>query len=173
MPDNNRLKRIRRKVIDRDGLVCCYCEESLLLEEVTMDHIVPISKRGTYNTTNLTVSCRYCNNSRRSKPFFQFCKQFNWSDLKLQKYNNLYLSNLKIKILNIAKEICIDNSNAVIPITIINKACLILKISNVDFTQYLSKFHIIYDQSYTSKKIKFIFEKIIKIIENETIKGII
>jgi hypothetical protein len=169
LPDHNRLRRIRQRVIDRDGLVCCYCDEFLLLEQVTMDHIVPVSRRGTYNATNLTVACSDCNNNRKSQSFFQFCKKFNWSNAKFQKYKNLYDSNLKIKILNIAKEICIEDPNDVVPAFIINKACLTLKIDDIDFSQYLKQFDMQANQSYTRKKIKCTFENIIKIIEDETL----
>ncbi len=71
--ERRRQKRIRESVIVRDGLVCCYCDIPLTLETVTMEHIVPGSKRGTFNTTNLTVSCAECNNKRGNQPFFEYC----------------------------------------------------------------------------------------------------
>lgn len=169
MPDHERLKRIRQKVIERDGLLCCYCEKFLLLEEATMEHIVPVSKKGTYNTTNLTVACSFCNNKRQSIPFFKYCKKFNWSHAKLQKYRTLYDANFKIKILNIAKEFCIINPESVIPETIINDACFILKTQKeVDFKKYLLLFDMSLYKVYTRKEIKHSFEKIIQIIESET-----
>ena len=78
--ERKREKRIREYVINRDGSLCCYCDKVLTQENVTMEHIVPDSKRGTFNTTNLTVSCAECNNRRGNKPFFEYCKRFDWSD---------------------------------------------------------------------------------------------
>ena len=80
--EKKRQKRIREFVINRDGSICCYCDKVLLREEITLDHIVPDSCRGTFNTTNLTVSCAKCNNRRGNKPFFDYCKQFNFGDYK-------------------------------------------------------------------------------------------
>lgn len=166
--ERKRLRRIKEYVINRDGKICCYCEEPLLLEEISMDHIVPDSKRGTYNTTNLTVACHKCNNKRGNKPFFEFCKNFNFSAAKLNKYKTLYYNNLRIKVLNIAKEECL-NDNFVIPNDIINQACKILKIPEMSFADYelVYPFEIKFNQINNRKKIKFTFEKLIKIIESD------
>ena len=166
--ERRRLHRIRECVIERDGLVCCYCEKKLTPETVTMEHIVPDSKRGTYNTTNLTVSCSRCNNKRGNKPFFEYCKQFDFSGEKINRYKNLYYSNLKIKILNIAKEECLVSDEAK-PIDLIKQALNILKISNVDFSKYEKtyQFEIEFNKPANRKKIKYCFELLIKIIESE------
>lgn len=161
-----RLKNIRKKVINRDGLICCYCGEVLTLKEVTMEHIVPDSKKGTFNTTNLTVSCSTCNNKRGDKPFFIYCLNFNWPAVKIKKYRKLYFDNLKIKTLNIAKEVCLKTDEAV-PSSLIQEACKILKIKKVDFSDY--KLDINFDEICSRKKIKYYFECLIKTIESDTL----
>lgn len=166
--ENKRKKRIRQNVIDRDGLICCYCLTKLTLKTATMEHIVPASKRGTFNATNLTVACARCNCKRSDKPFFEFCKQYNFSEQKLLKYKKMYFNNLKIKILNVAKEECISNDEE-IPIDIIKKACNVLKIKQIDFSDYekSNNFEISFNSLSDRKKIKFCFENLIKIIESE------
>ena len=82
--ERKRQKRIKEYVINRDGMICCYCDKVLTPETVTMEHIVPDSKRGTFNTTNLTVSCSDCNNRRGNKPFFEYCKKFHFPEDKLE-----------------------------------------------------------------------------------------
>jgi hypothetical protein len=161
-----RHKKIREVVFNRDGLVCCYCDSPLTRESATLDHIVPDSKRGTFNATNLTVSCSYCNNKRGALSFFEFCKQFNFTDSKLLKYKNLYFSNLKIKVLNIAKEECLVSDEA-IPLFLIQDACNILRINIIDFSTYqnIEEIQIRFEQIYHRKIIKFNFEKLIKFIE--------
>jgi hypothetical protein len=168
--ERKRLKRIRDYVIIRDGLICCYCEVPLTEETVTMDHIVPESKRGTFNTTNLTVACSECNNKRGDIPFFEYCKQFNFPVQKLIKYKKLYALNLKIKILNIAKEECLQEDVAT-PIVLISKACKILKISAIDFSDYedLYNFDISFVEACDRKKIKYTFEQLIRLIELDAI----
>jgi len=162
----NKEHRIRNQVIQRDGLICCYCNKNLNLNSVTMEHIVPVSRRGTFNTTNLTVSCFDCNNERGSQDFFSYCKKFNFSFKKLSKYKKLYFDNLKIKVLNIAKEECLKEEMTV-PSHIIHKACKILKISGMNFSEYekICQLEISFDKLCYRKKIKFCFEQLIKIIE--------
>lgn len=168
--EHRRLKRIKEDVIARDGTVCCYCGINLSLEDITMEHIVPDSKRGTFNSTNLTVSCGPCNNKRGNQPFFEYCKKFGWSSKKLDKYRSLYFNNLKIKVLNIAKETHLNASHA-IPNHLINQACKTLKIKNINFTSYEKKyqFDINFSESCERKKIKSCFEQLIKIIESDVI----
>ncbi len=164
--ERRRQKRIKEHVINRDGSICCYCDIPLAPEAVTMEHIVPDSRRGTFNTTNLTVSCAACNNRRGNKPFFEYCKQFNFSQDKLEKYKRLYFGNLKIKVLNIAKEECLKSDEET-PSNIIHQACHMLKIKNVDFSDYEQTYHfdIKFSEQTDRKKIKFCFEQLIRIIE--------
>lgn len=172
--ERKRQKRIREYVINRDGMICCYCDQPLTQETVTMEHIVPDSKRGTYNTTNLTVSCSSCNNRRGNKPFFDYCKQFHFAEDKLEKYKRLYFNNLRIKVLNIAKEEClpklINKDNQAIPMAIIRQACQVLKIKSMDFFDYekVYQFEIKFSEMSDKKRIKFCFEQLIRIIEADS-----
>lgn len=167
--ERKRQKRIKEHVINRDGLICCYCEKILTPEAVTMEHIVPDSKRGTFNTTNLTVSCSECNNRRGNKPFFEYCKQFNFLPDKLYKYQRLYFNNLRIKVLNIAKEECLTTDNA-IPSNLIKQSCQILKIKGMDFSDYEKSynFEIKFSELSERRKIKYCFEQLIRIIEADS-----
>lgn len=169
LQEKKRLKHIKEYVINRDGSLCCYCDNVLTPLTITMEHILPDSKRGTFNSTNLTVSCGPCNNKRGNRPFFEYCKQFNWPEDKINKYKRLYFNNLKIKILNIAKESCIKNDEA-IPLELIKQACYILKIKNIDFSNYekMYFFEIKFDEQCSRKKIKYNFEQLIRIIEADS-----
>lgn len=170
MRTSKRERKIRNYVIARDGTACCYCGADLSYDKITMEHIVPDSKRGTFNTTNLTVSCRPCNNKRGNVSFFKYCKKFNWSKEKLEKYRKLYFSNLKIKILNIAKEELM-RSKTEVPDDLITEACSLLKIKNVYFSEYehLYNFEMNFGEPASRKQIKYCFEELIKIIESESI----
>ena len=52
---------LRRRVIERDGKYCVYCDEDLTDKEIHMDHVIPESKGGQTNYENLQVTCRKCN----------------------------------------------------------------------------------------------------------------
>ena len=52
---------LRRRVLERDGLYCVYCDEDLTDKEIHMDHVIPESKGGPTSYDNLQVTCRKCN----------------------------------------------------------------------------------------------------------------
>lgn len=167
--ERKRQKRIREYVINRDGMICCYCDTVLVPETVTMEHIVPDSKRGTFNTTNLTVSCSACNNRRGNQCFFEYSKAYNFSEEKVGKYKKLYYNNLRIKVLNIAKEEILKDETAV-PIDIIQKACKVLRIKSIDFVDYEKEYHfeIRFTEVSERKRIKYCFEQLIRILEADS-----
>ena len=45
---------------------CYYCEASLSPEEVTMDHIVPVSRGGKSTRGNVAPCCKECNSMKKS-----------------------------------------------------------------------------------------------------------
>ena len=167
--DRKRQKRIREYVIERDGSICCYCDRVLTDELVTLDHIVPDSKRGSFNSTNLTISCGDCNNKRGNASFFEYCKPYNWPEEKIEKYKKLYFANLRIKVLNIAKEECLKGDWA-IPNSIIKKACHTMRIKFMDFADCERDYNlnIKFDELSFHKEIKSCFVELIRIIEAES-----
>ena len=52
---------LRRRVLERDGYHCVYCDEDLRESEIHMDHVIPESKGGPTSYDNLQVTCRKCN----------------------------------------------------------------------------------------------------------------
>jgi 5-methylcytosine-specific restriction endonuclease McrA len=57
----------------RDGLACSYCDATV--EEtarLTLDHIVPHSKGGSNDATNLVTCCLECNSTRGARPLSLF-----------------------------------------------------------------------------------------------------
>jgi hypothetical protein len=56
VPDN-----LRALVLVRDGGRCRRCRRSINLE---MDHIVPVSKGGKTEESNLQILCRHCNRAK-------------------------------------------------------------------------------------------------------------
>ena len=52
---------LRRRIIERDGLYCVYCDEDLSDSEIHMDHVIPESQGGATTYDNLQVTCRKCN----------------------------------------------------------------------------------------------------------------
>ena len=45
--------------------VCHYCGQQTLPRELTMDHIVPVSRGGKSTKGNLVPACKACNNNKK------------------------------------------------------------------------------------------------------------
>jgi 5-methylcytosine-specific restriction endonuclease McrA len=45
--------------------ICHYCGQNFPREELTMDHLVPVSRGGKSTKTNIVVSCKKCNNEKK------------------------------------------------------------------------------------------------------------
>jgi 5-methylcytosine-specific restriction endonuclease McrA len=43
---------------------CCYCKRVFLIDELTIEHLVPLSLGGTNNTDNIALACAPCNHKR-------------------------------------------------------------------------------------------------------------
>lgn len=53
-----------RTLFKRDANVCLYCGLQFPNQELTRDHITPISQRGADRWTNVATACRRCNNHK-------------------------------------------------------------------------------------------------------------
>lgn len=58
---------VRIRVMKRDRFRCTYCGVPGTDAELEIDHIIPVSKGGSNHMSNLTTSCRKCNQSKGNK----------------------------------------------------------------------------------------------------------
>jgi len=58
-------RRLSRKLREQQP----WCSQCGTPSDLTVDHIIPLSKGGTNDLANLRVLCRPCNSSRRSQPY--------------------------------------------------------------------------------------------------------
>lgn len=62
---NNGIYKITQRELDRlYASPCAYCGSR---ENITLDHVVPISKGGTHGVGNIVPACRFCNFSKRDR----------------------------------------------------------------------------------------------------------
>ena len=57
-------KSRRMAIIERDKWTCYVCDQILTFEQIELDHLIPHSRNGSSDSTNLAVSCLPCNRSR-------------------------------------------------------------------------------------------------------------
>jgi hypothetical protein len=60
------------------------------VREASVEHLVPVSKGGTYDWVNIIITCRGCNNSRGTKDWIDFVtkNKFPKSEWLIGKYLN-------------------------------------------------------------------------------------
>jgi len=58
-------EKIRSRIFERDQWACTYCGE--VTSDLHCDHVVPVSKGGGNEDTNLTTACKHCNLSKGPK----------------------------------------------------------------------------------------------------------
>jgi 5-methylcytosine-specific restriction endonuclease McrA len=46
--------------------VCYYCSSRVAYQQLTMDHLVPLSRGGRSTKDNLVPSCKECNNKKKT-----------------------------------------------------------------------------------------------------------
>ena len=88
-------KAVRLAIYLRDGFTCVYCLRDLHGADpfdVTLDHLVPRSKGGTHETTNLVTACRSCNSSRQAKDWQTWASKKAQTRIKKQRGRALPLT---------------------------------------------------------------------------------
>ena len=54
-------------IIKRDGLICHICKKPIKRTEVSIDHLIPVSKDGPHAEWNLGIAHLMCNISRGNR----------------------------------------------------------------------------------------------------------
>src|SRR5580692_1903499 len=63
--------KLRKKLIKDLYLApCYYCKKAFLVDDLTLEHIIPLCLSGTNDISNLTLACRPCNHSRGRDAWF-------------------------------------------------------------------------------------------------------
>ena len=57
----------RENVYIRDNYTCQYCRSLFAPKHLTLDHVIPASKRGPKNWTNVVTACRDCNQRKANR----------------------------------------------------------------------------------------------------------
>lgn len=57
----NKINKIRENVYNKSNGKCVYCNDKMIFEEMTIDHLIPLNRNGTNADKNLVCSCNECN----------------------------------------------------------------------------------------------------------------
>lgn len=64
---STRLKFSRENIYLRDSYTCQYCAKEFPAKLLTLDHVVPASKFGRKDWTNVVTACRDCNHRKANR----------------------------------------------------------------------------------------------------------
>jgi 5-methylcytosine-specific restriction endonuclease McrA len=62
-----RLRFSRENIYLRDAFTCQYCAKRMSPKDLTLDHVVPASKLGRKDWTNVVTACRPCNHKKANR----------------------------------------------------------------------------------------------------------
>ena len=65
------VKFSRRNVLVRDQYTCQYCRREFPTAQLTLDHVIPISRGGQTNWENVVTPCKKCNNRKGNKMLYE------------------------------------------------------------------------------------------------------
>ena len=65
------MNRHRRNILAKSGFKCAYCGKGIL-DDMTIDHVVPLSRGGSDRPHNKVAACKRCNSLKGNKLVGQF-----------------------------------------------------------------------------------------------------
>lgn len=65
--NQNGVRFCRENIYKRDRYSCQYCLKTFLTRELTLDHVVPVSRGGPKSWTNIVTACRECNQRKANR----------------------------------------------------------------------------------------------------------
>jgi 5-methylcytosine-specific restriction endonuclease McrA len=74
------VEELRELMYSQYGTSCRYCGRKLDINNIVLDHIIPISKGGTSNPDNLQIICKASNAMKGSLDETNFSILLNWLD---------------------------------------------------------------------------------------------
>lgn len=64
-----------RALCEQNGWLCTYCSCLLTTRTVTEDHMVPITRGGSDDISNITLACTSCNSRKYTRTYDEFMSQ--------------------------------------------------------------------------------------------------
>ena len=91
-------KSVRKQVFQRDKYTCVFCKQSFAGSDLTIDHLVPLSKGGLNESTNFATCCKPCNQKKADIPLAQFLKEVGLSQRDMPVHLDPILDNDKLPV---------------------------------------------------------------------------
>lgn len=98
----------RENIFLRDTQTCQYCAKKFPTKELTLDHVMPVSRGGGKSWENLTTACHHCNRRKGNRtpeeaamPLLHKPERLKWSptfdvQVKTEKVDRLWMPYLDV-----------------------------------------------------------------------------
>lgn len=73
--DQGAIESVRTEIYERDDYTCQYCQNQFKRDSLTIEHIVPVNKKGINDRINYITACRSCNSSKRDEVLSEFLER--------------------------------------------------------------------------------------------------
>lgn len=77
----------------RDGYKCAYCNNEFAADQLSKDHIIPVSRGGKNTWVNLITACKRCNSNKGNKHLQDFGKM-HFDPINLRLQDSVFLKGL-------------------------------------------------------------------------------
>lgn len=75
LQEKKKFRLTRENIFLRDKNQCQYCETHFPSHQLTLDHVIPLSKGGGHSWENITTACHSCNNKKGNKTLKEYGHQ--------------------------------------------------------------------------------------------------
>lgn len=86
---------MKKCLIEKWNNQCCYCGYTQKHKELTIDHVIPISKGGNDSYENQVPCCRLCNLSKGDKAVRQW--YFDRDEYSTERWNKIKLHMTRVE----------------------------------------------------------------------------
>jgi 5-methylcytosine-specific restriction protein A len=73
-------KKLKKKLFGHLFMApCCYCRRVFMVDDLTIEHVIPLILGGTHDEANIALACAPCNHQRGKEAWFhkrQLRKQY-------------------------------------------------------------------------------------------------
>jgi len=90
--------RVRDNIFHRDNFVCQFCMVKFPVEQLTVDHLIPLAQGGIDEMTNYVTACRSCNEKKASMSTKEFADCIKIDIVKLPVHGDLIIDNENLPI---------------------------------------------------------------------------
>jgi len=89
---------LRDMIWQRDEYTCQFCGQKPGSNDLTIDHLIPLSLGGLDESTNYVTCCRSCNQLKGSLPLAKFARQINVNLEELPVHGDPLIDNVALPI---------------------------------------------------------------------------